>query len=328
MTSMGRFALRAALATATLLAPSAAATVPQAGTIVGTFRLSPRDTPFDAATAGRLFAVVVPPGGHRMTVLRITRDGCVTKRRLAFGLASDVANVSAGPDGLYAGTAVIHRFQHVPDQLVRIDVRTLRVVARASFGSSVAAVEQGRSLWASLGDGHVVRLDPRTLAIRASRRIASPLSAPAIGAGSLWVLAGDRPHLELVRIDPVRLTVRSRTRIGERMLRRAAIYAVAAGEGRVYLTGDAIVLVDAAGRLASRLARVPGLAIADVEGSTLVGLVSAPPALIRLDSAGRVVARTALHDAGSRLAVSGRDAWFVGDGGRGYGIVHVRLGSR
>ena len=49
------------------------------------------------------------------------------------------------------------------------------------------------------------------------------------------------------------------------------------------------------------------------------------PALVRLDARGRVVRRTALHDASAQLAVSGRDAWFVGNGGHGDGIVHVRL---
>jgi hypothetical protein len=38
-----------------------------------------------------------------------------------------------------------------------------------------------------------------------------------------------------------------------------------------------------------------------------------------------VVRRTPLRDASGELAVSGRDAWFVGNAGRGNGIVHVRL---
>jgi hypothetical protein len=311
----------------------AAAAVPQAGVTVGTLRISPRDTSFVASTGRRVFAVVVPPSGRRAAVMRILRGRPTTSRRVAFALANDIAAVSAGPGGLYAGTAVSRRFKAVPDELVRIDPTTLAIVARASFPSRVASVEQGQAMWASIGDGRMVRLDPRTLAIRASRHVASapvgrstPMSAPAVGAGSLWVLAGALPNLELIRLDPTSLAVRSRTRIGGRGL-DGLVHAVVARGSHVYLVGEAIVRVDATGKLESRRATVHGLATADVDGSTLVGLIGGPPALVRLDARGRVIARTALRDSGSQLAISGRDAWFVGDVGRGNGIVHMRLNA-
>jgi outer membrane protein assembly factor BamB len=285
-----------------------------------------------AALPGRLYAIVTTGRRSQFTVVRET-GGTVMRRRVAFGLSSFLTNVSAGPDGLYAGTAVIRRFRDVPDELLRIDPRTLRVVARASFGASVRTVEQGRSMWAATGDGRVARLDPRTLKILGSQQVLSTaaveaggtLSAPAVGAGSLWVLAGDAPKLELVRIDPATLAIRSRTALAAQGVPAGAVHAVVAGGGSVYLVGSKIAAVRADGTLAWTSGAVPGLDAGEVVGSKLVGLVSRPSALVGLDGRGHVVRRTALRDASAQLAVSGRDAWLVGDGGRGEGIVHVRL---
>jgi hypothetical protein len=71
---------------------------------------------------------------------------------------------------------------------------------------------------------------------------------------------------------------------------------------------------------------VPGLGGAEIYGSDLVGLTpDAEASLVFLDPAGEILARTDLPDAGSNLAVSGDDAWFLGNAGAGNGIVHVRL---
>jgi hypothetical protein len=76
-------------------------------------------------------------------------------------------------------------------------------------------------MWATIGDGHIVRLDPRTLAIEASRR--PPRSRGGRGGtdsveAGLWpwpglVLAGNVRKLELVPLDAETLAVRSRTRV-------------------------------------------------------------------------------------------------------------------
>ena len=60
----------------------------------------------------------------------------------------------------------------------------------------------------------------------------------------------------------------------------------------------------------------------------MVGLTGGNSALLLLDGDGRTVARTELSDAGADLAVSGQDAWFLGNAGRGNGIVHVQLATR
>jgi hypothetical protein len=311
--------------------------LPQAATVEGTLRLSPRDTALFAVRGQSLFAVVVTPGQAKsVRVLRSDVSGHVSSRRVPFDLPAFLQDVSAGPGGIYAGTSVIKRFTSRPDELVRIDPRTLGIRARASFPASVATVVSGGALWATLGDGRVVRLDARTLSIEASQRILPPslttsgaatLSKPAFGLGSVWVLAGNALRLELVRLDPRTLEVRSRTRVPSRGRLAQALYHVTADARHVYVVGGAVASVDANGKL-GRPVVVPGLANAAVDGPGLVGLTAETPGLVLLNRNGRVLARTTVADAGAVLAVGGSQAWFLGDAGSGNGIVHIRVALR
>ena len=310
-------------------APAATSGVPRAGTVVGTLRLSARkESALLAARPGQLYAVVTTGSKAQFTVVR-EAGGAVTRKHVAFDLSNYLANVSAGPDGVYAGTAVIRRFSDVPDQLLRIDLQTLRVAARASFGASVSTVAQGGSLWAAIGDGRIVRLDPRTLKILRSQQVLTTtggtLLAPAVGAGSLWVLAGEAPKLELVRLDAATLAIRSRTALAAQGVPAGSVHGVVARGTSVYLVGSEVAKIRADGSVAWKSGAAGGLEAGAVDGSALVGLAEGSPALVQLDARGRVVRRTALRDASAQLAVSGSDAWFVGNGGRGEGIVHVRL---
>jgi len=65
-----------------------------------------------------------------------------------------------------------------------------------------------------------------------------------------------------------------------------------------------------------------------IHGTGWVGMTCCKPALVLLDSAGRIVAWTRLLDGGGYLAVSGDDAWLNGDAGQGNGTVHVHLTNR
>ncbi len=314
---------------------------------VATLRYPPTYTWLFAATGQRGFVVVLPaadfPNPRAIRVIDIAGDGRVVRQRsLVVGrvYAEDIADVSAGPDGLYIGTGVLHRFfPTVPDELLRIAPTTLKVVARAKFPAGVTAVEQGQQLWATTDDGRVLRLDPRTLKVRASRRVvpkSTPLtpamvsvSAPAIGAGSLWVLAADEhQRLDLVRMDPTSLAVRSRTPVygrGSSIPAEDTISYVAAGSRGVYLWGDeTIVRVNAHGAVEGKPISEPNLGSLAVDGSTPIALVGPPGALVELDAQGRLLAQTALSGATGDLAVSGRDAWFV-EFVEVERFVHVRL---
>jgi hypothetical protein len=321
---------------ALLLASAAAvgAALPQAATVAGTQPLSPRATVLIAARGERLCELRLPAAAGGAADVSCRGGGRPAQARLSFPSAVYLRDLSFGADGLYAGTAVIRRFSAVRDELVRIDPQTLAVGARASFPAAVSAADQSGTLLATIADGRVLRLDPRTLAIRASRRLLPAaavrtqgltLSPPAAGLGSGWVLAGDARDLELVRLDPMSLAVRSRTRVPTGGLLAQALWRVVADARHVELVGSAVVAVDAAGRLVRRPVPVPGLATAELHGDGLVGLEGGPPAVVLLDDAGRVRARTPLLDAGGELVASGQDAWFEGDAGHGVGIVHLRL---
>ena len=309
--------------------------LPQAGSIEGTLRLPLSGSAQFTARGGTLFVLEVRQGrAHSISVVRRDHSGATTSKRVPFDLPGYLADVSAGPQGIYAGTAVVRRFTNAHDELIRIDPTTLRIRNRAFFPASVATVANGSWVWAALGDGQVVRLDPRTLAIEAVRRVlpakaaatfVALLSKPAVGLGSVWVLAGNAKHLELVRMDPITLVVRSRTPVPTRGELAQALHGVAADSGHVYLVGSAIVAVRANGKLTSRPVLVPGLANAAVHGSGLIGLTAEAPALVLLDPRGRIEARTTVADVGAQLAVSGREVWFLGDAGRGSGIVHARV---
>ncbi len=323
--------------------------VPPAAVTVGvaTLRYPPTYTWLFAATGQRAYVVVLPaadwPKSRAIRVIEIAGDGRVVKQRsLVVGpvYAQDIMDVSAGPDGLYIGTTVLRRFfPHVPDELLRIDPTTLAIVATTKFSAGVGAVEQGQQLWAAIDDGRVARLDPGTLKVLASRRVVpkpTPVSAamiwvstPAIGAGSVWVLASDEhQHLDLVRLDPTTLAVRSRTPVhgkGSSISAEDTISYVAAGSRGVYLWGEeSIVRVNAHGAVEGKPISEPNLGSLAVDGSTPIALVGPPAALVELDPQGRLLARTPLPVGASELTVSGRDAWFV-EYVKGERFVHVRL---
>jgi hypothetical protein len=306
--------------------------LPSAGSVLGTVRIPVRDVTLFTGRGSTLFLITFPE--QHATSITVERAGPsgMRRRRLPFPLAYYLMNLSAGPKGLYASTAVIKRFTNVPDELLRIDPVTLRVRARVTFPGRVDTIEAGDRMWASIGDGRVVRLDPTTLRVLASRRLLSArsvamqglgLSKPAFGLGSLWVIAGGGNHTDLVRMDPITLAVRSRTRIPE----GSRFSQVIGDPTRVYLVVRGIASVEARGKL-GRQSPDANLDAAELYRGGLVGLNDAASALELLNPDGRVTASTPLRDLGGALDVSGDNAWFLGNAGGGNGVVHVRLASR
>jgi len=312
--------------------PAPIGSLPPAGTVLGTIGIPVRDTSLFTARGNSLFLITFPEQhATAITVERVGPNG-MRWRRLRFPLAYYLMDLSAGAKGLYAGTSVIKRFTNVADELIRLDPATLGVLARASFPASVAALESGARMWASIGDGRVVRLDPTTLRVLGSHRLLSAqsvamqglgLSKPAYGLGSLWVIAGGGTDTELVRMDPTTLAVRSRTRIQT----GKPVSQVIGDPRHVYLVVRGIASVDANGKL-GHLNPDADLDAAAVYGNGLVGLNDAKLAVERLNAQGIVTASTSLRDLGGELAVSGDNVWFLGNTGRGNGIVHIRVTGR
>ncbi len=79
--------------------------VPQAGTIRGTLPVSTRGSVLFAARARSLFVLVVPSGNAQsVTVERVDQDGIADRNRVPFDVPTYLEDLSAGPDGIYAGT--------------------------------------------------------------------------------------------------------------------------------------------------------------------------------------------------------------------------------
>jgi hypothetical protein len=94
----------------------------------------------------------------------------------------------------------------------------------------------------------------------------------------------------------------------------------------VYLAQRGVASVDTQGRVVHVTANA-NLDAAALYSNGIVGLNDAASAIELLNAQGRVTARTRLLDLSGDLAVSGDDAWLLGDAGAGNGIVHVRLRS-
>jgi hypothetical protein len=113
---------------------------------------------------------------------------------------------------------------------------------------------------------------------------------------------------------------RSRTRLAP----SAPLSEVIADRKHVYLARRGIASLDAQGRL-GHLTADANLDAAAIYKDGLVGLNDAASAIELLNAQGYVTARTPLRDLSGELAVSGDNAWFLGDAGRGNGIVHLRI---
>lgn len=311
--------------------------LPQTATIVGTLRLPVADGILFEASGPTLY--VVASSKQRpsvITVERVSASGSVTKEPGGIKLSKFLSSIAIGREGLYVATSLPARFFDQPDEVVRINPGTLHIVKRAFFSGPLALAADGRWLLASTGDGRVLRLDPRTLRLQASKLVLTnggkppdyaTLSRPAVGLGSVWVVAlHDRSQRELVRMDPSTLAIRSRTQIPTSGRLSEALRSVVGSTSHVYLVGDGVAEVNEGGHFVRSAVSVPGLEAAAIYGNHLIGVIEAQSAsLVSISAAGQILARTSTHHAGAPIIVGGHEVWLLGDIGQGNGIVHLRL---
>jgi hypothetical protein len=175
----------------------------------------------------------------------------------------------------------------------------------------------------------VLRLDPVSLAVRASHVNpgvipppggSSSVSSRALGPGGLWATVGDAGSATLYRFDPASLAVLGRTALPD----PGQVIGVVADSESVWLTGmDWVRRVDPSGQMADPTP-TPGLQAAAAQGGGLAALVqegSGPEAFVQVDAQGNVVGRSAVGDAGGRLALDGRDVWLL----QGPSVAHWTL---
>jgi dipeptidyl aminopeptidase/acylaminoacyl peptidase len=321
-----------------------ASSLPPAGQVLGTVVLtsSPDQTVIWTVSDGTVYAAMWVSSEHssQFTLVQVDPDGSRTTSVAPFDLIDYLFTIAVSPDGyVYVGTSVIKRFTEAKDELIRVDPDSGRVEAKATFDGRVAPLAHGASLWASIGDGRVVRLDRATLGEVASRRLvplgralsnSAVLSRPEYALGRVWVLVEDGLALDLVSLDPQSLDVLSRTPVPREGDLFQALSQVVGDDSHLYLVGGAIQPVGPNGGLLGAPVLVPGMSGATVFGDGLVGFVSQESTdtklLVELSSDGTILAGLDVPEGGSDIHVEGPDAWFAGDMGQGSGIVHVRLG--
>lgn len=162
----------------------------------------------------------VPPAGPPATTRtwpgvpgldRHVRDAVATGK-------TQLAEVAAGPSGVW----VLNRRRSQPEELVRVDPSTDRVVARidAGLGVSLVAVGEDGTVWLyrtgmTLDRPELIRVDPSTN--RVADTIALPPGPPGfptgasallVAGGSVWL--GDQQN-RLFQVDPASRRVREVT---------------------------------------------------------------------------------------------------------------------
>jgi YVTN family beta-propeller protein len=160
-----------------------------------------------SVAAGR-DALWVAQAGTRMPVadrplLRLDlASGTIERRILVGGQATYLAHVG---NRLFASVEHVGGSGSGPSLIVALDWQNGRVLARRQFATLVGPVaDDGTDLWVlQVKPAALLRLDPRTLAPKASPL---PLSRGralglAVGGGYVWATASDTG--EVVRIDPV-----------------------------------------------------------------------------------------------------------------------------
>jgi hypothetical protein len=274
-------------------------------------------TAFDGQHFGLVTSTTLP------TRVSISATDVAGHTRSAVVRTGDVgyfyAYLAAGPAGLYASTSVIRRFTSIPDEVIRIDRVTLKVVARRTLTARGQVVVLDDRVYL-LGDSDVQRLDPITLWTVARFVRAHPYDPQVspgsfwsltLGAGKLWAAYGDAPHSDVTQLDPRSLTATPGT------------WPVLPGQGDSLVgtrTGAWLVAQRSVTRLLAggKLSRPVALtdmsvdAIADGEGVLVLTEADHPLTLVRADGSSETLP---LRNAECRqLSADGQAAWmYCGD---------------
>jgi DNA-binding beta-propeller fold protein YncE len=116
-------------------------------------------------------------------------------------------------DWIRRGAGALWVINERQPMLYEVDPKTVRVVRRRrlpQLADATHAVGLG-SVWIATHDGHVDRLDVRTLRLRARIPVGADSRAVAIAGGYVWV--SDRRDGRVRRIDPRRDVVTASTRV-------------------------------------------------------------------------------------------------------------------
>ena len=251
-----------------------------------------------------------------------------TRRRLAWtqwaitavlvATAVSIAAVVVASDGTEdpAQVAGTLRVPVAEESLAFVDLRRGRVLATVPIGPELAggsaSFAQGRDYdWLATGSGALLQIDPRRHRITRSISLGFPPNGIALGLGSVWVVAQDRPLL--LRVEPVYGAVERRYWLPtDGVGRPDFLSGVVVSDGSVWVAQgeERVVRIDPrSGRTLARI-RAPGAtALAATEGAVwLSGGDSG--VLYRIDPiANSIVMRVPLDPYLCCVAVGGGYVW-------------------
>jgi hypothetical protein len=301
--------------------------LPSAGRVLETI---PFDSSLIAAADGKVFAVgsVMDKAFTLAHTFRMGPLTALTTERVRDNLSRYIGRIAATSQAVYVGTDVIHRFTNAKDELIRIDANTLKLTAKITLNDNVLGIVASQdSVWVALSD-RVLRLDPVTLATRATFMVPGIAPAPigpgsvaslTLGRGGLWVVAGDAARATLYRMDPQSMTVLGHAKIPG--LPGQGFFVTATDQAVWMVHDSGIRKVDPERGSIGRLIPIQELTTAVARGNGLVALLG-QASIAQIDGAGRMVALTEdIGEVGGFIAVDGRDVWTTGNSG----ILHFVL---
>jgi DNA-binding SARP family transcriptional activator len=261
---------------------------------------------------------VAPPAEAATTV----RPGRVRRMRTLAG-ASVVAVLSIVAIVLATGGSS----KPTPDALLSVPVAEKRLafidlhrgrvlaslpIADALGDEGSASLAQGRDTdWLAGGNGELLQIDPRRHRITRSIGVGFPPGGIALGLGSVWVVAKDRPVL--LRVDPVYGVVERRYRLPTAGVDRPDFFSgvkIAAGSVWVAQGEQRVLRINPrSGRTLARI-RAPGAASLAGSRDSVWVAGGSTGVLYRIDTAANaVVTRVPLDPYVCCVAIGGGYVW-------------------
>jgi DNA-binding SARP family transcriptional activator/ABC-type transport system substrate-binding protein len=227
-----------------------------------------------------------------------------------------VVLATGGADDRAAGGGALVRVPVAEQRLAFIDLRRGEVLASLPIAHELAdnnaILVQGRDAdWIATGSGALLQTDPRRHSIARSISLGFPPGGIAVGLGSVWVVAQDRPLL--LRLDPVYGAVQRRYRVpGAGVGRPDFLSGVAVASGSVWVAQGEQRVVRIDPRSGRTLARIPAPGATALAGTEDAVWLSGGGSgvLYRIDPvANAVVTRVALDPYLCCVAIGGGYVW-------------------
>jgi YVTN family beta-propeller protein len=203
------------------------------GKVVASWTI-PGDTcgAFDVSDA-YVWSATCGPGGPGLVAIAIEGQGSPpTSVELGSTMPDSESSIGVADETVWI---VITAF---PRQLVKVDARTFKVLARYEIPGSVTAVRAGLGgVWiADVANNAIVRFDPMTEAVVATIEVGKRPQFLAVGEGAVWVM--NQLDGTVSRIDPASNTVAATIAVGEPIEGGD----IAVGGGYVWLRGSNTLL--------------------------------------------------------------------------------------